>query len=273
MDAIKTEITADKTVGKLLQHWRNYRRKSQLTLALDADVSQRHVSFVESGRSTPSREMILNLADALDVPLRERNTLLTAAGYAPVYQESSWNDPEIGSMHRALELILAHQEPFPAVVMDRHWNIIKTNRSAPKFFGLFVDLATSPAAGNVLRMIFHPEGIRPFITNWEKVARGLIQRVSREAVGGFIDQETKSLLNEILSYPEVPRSWQSLDLEMATLPIIPVEFRKDDLAFDFFSTVTTLGTPQDITLQEVRIECFFPADEKTETAARVFLGP
>lgn len=271
---MRVELTnnSDKTVGKLLQYWRKNRRKSQLTLALDADVSQRHVSFVESGRAAPSREMILTLADALDIPLRERNTLLTAAGFAPIYRERNWDAPETAAARKALELILENQEPLPAVVMDRHWNIIKTNKAAPKFFGLFVDLSSSIARGNVLRMMFHPKGIRPFVANWKMVAQSLIQRVAREAIGGYTDQETQDLLKEIFSYEGVPQRWQNLILETAALPLVPVEFRKDDLEFNFFSTVTTLGTPQDITLQEIRIECFFPADEKTEGAARNLLA-
>jgi hypothetical protein len=159
---------------------------------------------------------------------------------------------------KALQLILENQEPFPAVVTDRHWNTVKTNRAAPKFFGLFVDLSSNIGQGNVLKMMLHPEGIRPFIANWEIVVQSLIQRVFREAVGGFADHGTKALLEEIFSYRGVPRHWQSRVLETAALPIVPVEFRKDDLKFSFFSTITSLGTPQDISLQEIRIECFFP---------------
>jgi hypothetical protein len=148
--------------------------------------------------------------------------------------------------------------------MDRHWNIVMTNKSAPKFFNLFVDFLTNVALGNVWRMVFHPEGIRPFIVNWESVGKGLIQRVFPESVGGFTDEQTENLLKEILSYTGVPQKWQKPDLETAGLPIIPVSFRKNEFEFNFFSAVTNLGTPQDITLQEIRIECFFPLDELTE---------
>jgi transcriptional regulator with XRE-family HTH domain len=273
-DKIKENMqneSKNQSIGKLIQYWRNLRRKSQLDLSLDAEISQRHLSFLESGRSQPSREMLLLLAEALEIPSRERNNLLNAAGFAPIYRESDWNDPEIAPARKAMDLILKNQEPFPAVVMDRHWNIVMTNRSAPKFFGLFVDLETNPAAGNVLRMMFHPDGLRPFVANWETVAKGLIQRIFRESVGGFTDAETQKLLNEILAYPDVPRNWKALDLQTATLPLIPIEFRKNNLAFNFFSAVTTLGTPQDITLQEARIECFFPADENTANFARKIL--
>ncbi|MEZ5429009.1 MAG: helix-turn-helix transcriptional regulator [Pyrinomonadaceae bacterium] len=263
---------SENPTGKLLKYWRNVRRKSQLDLALDAEISQRHLSFIESGRSNPSREMILTLAVALDVPFRERNDLLTAAGFAPVYRESGWDDAELEPARKALEMILKNQEPFPAVVMDRHWNIVMTNRTAPRFFGLFVDLSANPAGGNVLRMMFHPGGVRPFVVNWESVAKGLIRRVFRESVGNFTDRETRDLLDEILAFPGVPENWRKPDLESANLPVIPVNFRKDDLEFNFFSAVTTLGTPQDITLQEIRIESFFPADEATERLAGKILG-
>lgn len=258
----------DKSVGKLLQYWRNIRRKSQLTLALDAEISQRHLSFLESGRAKPSREMVIMLAEALEIPFRERNDLLNAAGFASIYRESAWDETQMTPARKALELILKNQEPFPAVVMDRHWNIIMTNRAAPKFFGLFVDLSNSPVGGNVLRMMFHPKGIRPFVANWETAAKELIQRVFREAVGGFTDPETTGLLDEILAYPDIPKDFRTPKLEAAAFPLIPLEFRKDRYIFNFFSAVTTLGTPQDVTLQELRIESFFPADEKTEQSAR-----
>lgn len=208
--------------------------------------------------------MIITLATALDIPFRERNALLNAAGFAPVYRESEWHEAHLEPARKALELVLKKQEPFPAVVMDRYWNIVMTNNSAPRFFGMFVDLTTNVARGNILRMMFHPEGIRPFVINWEIVTKNLIQRVFRESVGGIADETTQNLLDEVLSYPGVPRNWKKPDLELINLPIIPVSFRKDDLEFNFFSAVTTLGTPQDITLQEIRIECFFPMDTLTE---------
>jgi transcriptional regulator with XRE-family HTH domain len=259
--------TTASPVGRLLQNWRRVRRKSQLDLALEADVSQRHVSFVESGRTNPSREMILVLASALDVPLRERNTLLVAAGYAPLYHETVWGAPEMTQARKALEFILKQQEPYPAVVMDRHWNLLMTNRAAPRFFGLFV-APPEDGPANILRQMFDPQRLRPFIANWESVAEALIQRVHREAVGGVPDDGTVKLIEELLSYPGVPLRWRTPDLNSVTMPFLPVKFKKDDLEMNFFSTVTTLGTPQDITLQEIRIECFFPADEMTERRAR-----
>ena len=216
--------------------------------------------------------MVLLLADALGVPLRERNGLLVAAGFAPMYRETGLAAPEMAQARKALELILRHQEPYPAVVMDRYWNMIMANEAGPRFFGSLIDLVAEPAPPNILRLMFHPQKLRPYIANWETVAEALIQRVHREAVGGVPDDETMRLLEEILSYPEVPRRWRTLSVGSAPRPFVQVEFRKGDLALNYFSTVTTLGTPQDITLQEIRIECFFPADAATESAARGLAG-
>ena len=166
-----------------------------------------------------------------------------------------------------LERILEQQNPYPAVVMDSHWDILMTNKSAERFFGLFVNLESSNGPPNVLRMIFDPKGLRPFISNWEVTARGLIRRVYREAVCGSVDSATLELLEELFSYSDIPKHWRNADIESPLLPFLPVEFRKDELKMNFFSTITTLGTPQDVTSQEIRIECFFPADDETEKEA------
>jgi transcriptional regulator with XRE-family HTH domain len=258
--------TMTSSVGELIAQWRHTRRKSQLALAIDADVSSRHVSFLESGRAKPSREMVLRLADALHVPLRERNDLLIAAGFAPLYRETEWAAPRMHEARRALDLILARQEPFPAVVMDRHWNFILGNQGAARFFSFLIDFGKQPSPPNVLRLLFHPEAVRPYVTNWEEVASGLVQRVHREAVGGVPDETTRALLDEILSYRGVPRRFRTPDFHVPPLPFMPVDFAKDGRTFRFFSTVTTLGTPYDITLQEMRIESFFAADDATAAA-------
>lgn len=261
----RVEVTP---VGRLIQHWRHARKKSQLALALQAGVSARHLGFVEIGRANPSREMVLLLAGVLDVPLRERNALLLAAGYAPMYAETGLDSPEMEHARKAVAMILQHQEPYPAVVMDRHWNMLTCNSAAERFFS---ELVTLPAGGpppNIIRLMFDPAGLRPFVANWEAVAEALVQRIHREAVGGVPDLPTVALLEEVLGYPGVPARWAVPDL-LAPFPrpYLPVQFRKGNLARDFFSTVTTLGTPLDVTLQEIRIECFFPADAQTETRA------
>lgn len=260
--------------GTVLQHWRQVRRMSQLALAIEAEVSPRHICFIETGRAQPSRDMVLLLARALDVPLRERNVLLLAAGYAPMYRETDLESPELGAVRAALQAILRQQEPYPAVVMSRSWDILTSNDAASRFFGFLLDPA--PASGpanasvptNVIRMMFDPHGLRPFVTNWEAVAEALITRVHREAVGRAPDAATVQLLEEVLTFPGVPRRWQRPSPETPLMPVIPVTFKKDAKTFAYFSTVTTLGTAQDVTLQELRIECFFPMDAATERNAQ-----
>lgn len=262
------QTSASAGIGPLLQYWRRSRRLSQLALAVEADVSPRHVSFLETGRANPSREMVLLLAHALQVPLRERNALLTAAGFAPMYRESALDDPLMAPVRSALDAILAQQEPYPAVVMNPRWDIVAANRAAGAFFSRLLDGRTPPDPGNVLRLIFHPEGLKPSILNWDAVAQSLVERLHREAVGGMLDDATRALLAEILDYPGVPKAWRTAELGAPLLPVMPVRFRLGDATFHYFSTVTVLGTPQDVTLQEVRIECFFPADAATGAAAR-----
>lgn len=251
-------------VGTLLQYWRDARGMSQFALALEANVSPRHVSFIETGRAQPSREMVLQLAVALDVPLRERNGLLLAAGYAPLFRESSLDAPELSAVRAALEAILSKQEPYPGVVMNRAWDIVAANAGATRFFGHLLGDRAMPAPANVVRMMFDPAGLRPFVVDWEVVAEALVRRVHREAVGGVRDVGVTALLDEVLAYPDVPEHWALPDPRATAMPIIPVTFSKDGRRFSFFSAVTTLGTPQDVTLQETRIECFFPLDTDTE---------
>jgi transcriptional regulator with XRE-family HTH domain len=247
-------------VGELLRHWRGVRRLCQMALALEAATTARYVSFIESGRSQPSREMVLRLARVLDLPLRERNQLLLAAGYAPVYRELGLSAEEAAAVKAALERLLATQEPYPAVVMDRHWDVVSANRAAER---LFAWLLGAPGEANVIRLMFDPGGLRPHVRNWEAAAEALVQRVHREAVGGIPDPRTVALLEEALAYPGVPAEWRAPDFTRALLPVVPIEFEKNGLALSYFSTVTTLGTAQDAVLQEIRVESFCPADERT----------
>jgi transcriptional regulator with XRE-family HTH domain len=268
----QTGVTPE--VGTLIRRWRNARGLSQLALAADSVVSLRHLSFIETGRSSPSRAMVLKLAEVLDVPLRDRNRLLLAAGYAPVYRESALDVPEMTAVREALDAILAQQEPYPALVMDRDWNIRQTNAGAARFFA-FLQAGTDPAApgpANVLRRMFHPDGVRRHVRNWPEVAEALVRRVRREAIGGVTDERARSILEEVLAYPGVPASLRTLDATVPVLPVVPIRYERDGRRFDYFSTVTTLGTAQDITLQELRIECFFPANEATREHARALAG-
>jgi len=258
-------------IGQLLRQWRERRRLSQLALAVDGEISTRHLSFIETGRAQPSREMVLLLARALDVPPRARNELLTTAGYAPIYRERTLDAPEMADVRRALEFMLRQQEPYPGLVIDGHWNILLSNAGATRLMSLFLDDEAVAAVGgrpNAMRLFYHPRGMRPFIVNWEATAAALIQWLHRDLLRAPTDAETKALLDELLSYPDVPHQWRMLDLDASPEPFLAVELAKDDLHLKFFSTLTTLGVPYDITLHELRVECFFPADGASEALLR-----
>jgi len=259
---------AASAVGGLIRQWRERRRLSQLTLALDAEISARHLSFLETGRANPSRDMVLLLARVLEVPPRGRNELLLAAGYAPVYHERGLDAPEMAQVRRALQFTLRQQEPYPALVVDGRWNILMSNEGATRLMGLFLDPAEAATLGppNALRLFYHPRGMRPFIVNWQATAGALIQWLHRDTLRGR--PETARLLDELLSYPDVPKAWRTLDLDAPAAPFLAVELAKDDLHLTFFSTLTSLGVPYDITLDELRVECFFPADEGSEALMR-----
>jgi transcriptional regulator with XRE-family HTH domain len=264
-------------LGELLRHWREMRGKNQLALSLDAGVSQRHLSFIENKRSVPSRQTLMDIAQALDIPLRDRNALLLAAGYAPVYSEAAWNAEEMRGITKALNRVLSQHEPFPALVMDRYWNVLMTNESAPRFFNCFIDMAARQGPRNMLHLVFDPEGMRPFVAHWENVAKSLIQRVHREAVGRVIDDKTKELLAALLAYPGVKTEWKTPKATGAMpvtseMPFIPISFVKDKKVLNYFSMVTTVGTPQTVAAQEMRIECMFPADEETEILHRKLIA-
>ena len=264
-----SSVNTQSSFGLLLREWRARRRVSQLDLAVEADVSSRHVSFIETGRAQPSREMVLTLARVLDVPLRDRNDLLTAAGYAAMYRATDLDAPALEQARRAFDLMLRQQEPYPAIVVDRRWTILKANGGAVRLVETFADpSAAAEWGGNAMRLMFHPRGLRPHILNWEAMAAALIQWLHRDVLSGIGGAETRKLLDELLSYPGVPPRWRTLDLGASTAPFLPIEFRKGDLELKYFSTLTTFGTPHDITLQELRVEAFFPADAATEEASR-----
>ena len=260
-------VEFENAFGRLLREWRARRRVSQLDLALEAGVSSRHVSFIETGRAQASREMVLMLARVLDVPLRDRNELLMAAGYAAMYRATDLDAPALEQARRALDFMLRQQEPYPAIVVDRGWTLLKANGGAARLVEAFADpSAANEWGGNAMRLMFHPRGFRPHIVNWEAMAAALIQWLHRDALSGLGGAETRRLLDELLSYPGVPPRWRTLDLDVSTAPFLAIEFKKGDLHLQYFSTLTSLGTPHDITLQELRIEAFFPADAATEEA-------
>ena len=248
-------------LGELLRYWRQQRGKSQLDLSMDTGISQRHLSFVESGRSSPSRDFLSVVSDALNIPLRERNLLLLASGFAPQYSEQSMDAEQMTIVTRAINRMLEQNEPHPALVLDRHWNVIRTNEAAPRFFGSFVDLEARPKPRNLLDLMFDPEGMRPFVEAWEMVAAGLLQRLRREAVGQVMEHGLRELLERLRQYPGVAALKPPLTPQS---PVLSITFRRGDERFSYFSLITTIGMPQCITAQELRVECMFPtdADEK-----------
>jgi transcriptional regulator with XRE-family HTH domain len=264
------EERPQKVFGRLLRQWRVRRRLSQLALAVEAEVSSRHVSFLETGRAQPSREMVILLADVLAVPLRDRNELLITAGYAPLYHETGLDAPAMTQLHHAFDFILRQQEPYPTLLLDRHWNVLKVNEGSTRIQHYFLDPIAVADLGpaNAMRLMFHPQAFRPYIVNWEATAASLIQWLHRDVLNGAEGAETHHLLEELLAYPDVPRHWRTLDLGASPVPFLAIHFRKHDVNLRFFTTLTSLGTPYDITLQGLRIETFFPADEATDAALR-----
>ena len=258
---------ANMSFGVLLRRWRSVRRLSQLDLSLNAEVSMRHLSCVETGRARPSREMVLRLTEALEIPLRERNALLLAAGYAPLYPHTNLDTrtldtPEAEAAARAVKLLMAQLEPYPVLVLDRYWNTLKMNAGAKRFLALFPG-CDSGTPHNGVRLVFQPHGLRPFIENWHEVAARIIRRLHREVAHNPSDENMKVFLQELLDSPEVPGRWHMPDLDGAPPPFLTINYRWKNSTFRFFSFLTSLGTALDVGLQELRIESFFPADEAT----------
>lgn len=252
-------------VGLLLRDWRQRRRLSQMELALEAGVSTRHLSFVETGRSRPSAEMVLHLAERLDVPLRERNELLLAAGFAPQYAARSFDDPALTEIRDAVSRVLAAHEPYPAIAVDRYWNLIASNGAlGPMLEGVASDLLVPPV--NTIRLALHPEGVAPRIVNLGEYRADLLERLERSArVTG--DPQLTELYEEMLGYPgpeaPPPALGAAVTVQLRLAPLTG----DDGGELAFFSTITTFGTAVDVTVSELAVEAFFPAD--AETAARL----
>ncbi|MBW8487640.1 helix-turn-helix domain-containing protein [Actinomadura parmotrematis] len=253
-------------VGEQLRAWRQRRRLSQLELASDADVSTRHLSFVETGRSAPSRDMVLRLAEHLQVPLRDRNLLLVAAGYAPVYAETGMAEPRMDAVRGALRQILEGHEPYPAVVVDRFWNLVDGNAAA----GLFMEGA-APALleppVNVLRLSMHPDGMARDIVNLAEWRAHMIDRVRRH-VALTADPALADLHRELRDYPDAGPAGEAFAPPGGGEVLVPLRFRREGRELSFFSTIATFGTPVDITLAELAIESFYPADAVTKEFLR-----
>jgi transcriptional regulator with XRE-family HTH domain len=245
-----------------LRWWRRHRGISQLELAGRAEISQRHLSFLELRRTGPSRAMVLRLAAALDVPLRQQNALLLAAGFAPVWRETEFAAPELAPVRNGLAYILAQQEPFPAVVVDRHWSLLEANAGAVRLVEFLLGPLPPDTQVNLADALVGPDVLRPILANWEDVVRYFIRSVEADAAADGSAQ-TSALLGRLLAYPGVDRIARRTSLEPPTGPVLPMHFKKDEISLSLFTTIATLGTPQDITLQELRIESFFPMDEPT----------
>ena len=257
---------APASFGQHLRTWRQRRHLSQLDLAQEADISTRHLSFVETGRAEPSREMVLRLAERLNIPLRERNALLVAAGYAPMYRERPLDDPALASARQAVGLVLQGHEPYPALAVDRHYNVVATNRVVPLFLeGIAPELLQPPL--NVVRLSLHPGGIAPRIVNLLQWRAHIFERL-RQQIAVTADPMLVELLNEVRAYP-VPDTPPEQHLEGEYLGVVmPFKLRSPVGVLSFISTLTIFGTPNDVTLQELAVEPFFPADEFTAGVLR-----
>ena len=255
--------------GEYLRTWRQRRRMSQLEFALEAEISQRHLSFLESGRSVPSRDMLLHLAERLEVPLRERNAMLLAAGYAPVYAERSLEDPAMAAARQAIELVLKGHEPYPALAVDRHWNLVAANAALAPMLAGVADRALLEPPVNVLRLSLHPEGMAPRITNLVEWRAHLLDRLRRQ-IAVTSDPVLADLLRELSTYP-VNNTLAAIDAAPPTDHggvLVPLELVTDAGLLSFISTTTVFGTPRDITLSELALEAFFPANAETAEIVR-----
>ncbi|MCM2251888.1 MAG: helix-turn-helix domain-containing protein [Ramlibacter sp.] len=258
-----------RSFGEYLRQWRLRRRLSQLDLAQEAQISTRHLSFVETGRSLPSRQMVLRLAQRLDVPLRERNALLVAAGYAPMYRERPLDDPALAAAREAVELVLKSHEPCPALAVDRHWNLVAANRALPH---LLADADPSLLQGtvNVLRLSLHPRGLAPRIVNLAQWRDHLFERL-RQQIQATGDPLLAALLEELRGYAVPQGADERMDGEHPGV-VMPLRFRSRFGVLNFISTTTIFGTPVDVTLQELAMETFFPADAMTGEVLRQLLA-
>jgi transcriptional regulator with XRE-family HTH domain len=252
-------------VGNLLRTWRQRRRLSQLALACDAEISQRHLSFLESGRAAPSRDMVLHLAEQLDIPLRDRNVLLVAAGFAPIYRERLLGDPALQAARNAVDIVLKGHEPYPALAVDRHWTLVAANRAVSQLLaGADAELLQPPI--NVLRLSLHPAGLATRIVNFAEWRAHVLARLSRQ-VEVSADRVLTDLLVELRAYPSTPKGRDVADSEFTGV-VVPLQLTSASGVLSFLSTTTVFGTPVDITLSELAIESFFPADAATADIMR-----
>ncbi|MBC7897361.1 MAG: helix-turn-helix transcriptional regulator [Cytophagaceae bacterium] len=264
--------TADSAVGRLVRAWREKRRLSQLSLALEAGISARHLSFVETGRSRPSAELVMTLADYLQVPLRERNELLLAAGFAPRYPELELTSPDMAAVHRQIERLLAAHEPYPGVALDRHWNVVLANASARRMMLLLPPSLSQPTI-NMFRASLHPDGFSAVTSNFDAWGRYLVGELERLAASTF-DAGTDALLAEVLDYPNVRtlRRTPARPVPAEERLLVPCVLSLGGARLSLFTTLMTFGSPRNVTLAELTIELFYPADEATAESLRAMAG-
>ncbi len=267
---VTSTARAAPTIGTHLRDWRQRRRLSQLDLACEANISPRHLSFVETGRSTPSREMILHLAEQLQIPMRERNVLLVAAGYAPVFVERSLDDPALSAMRGAIDLVLEGHKPYPAFAIDRHWQIVSSNSALPQLYeGVAPHLMARPV--NVMRLSLHPDGLAPRVVNLPEWRAHLLDRL-RQQIDLTADPGLVALMQELVSYPGASRLDKVAPHNYSGV-VVPFRIATSGGELSFFSTTMIFGTPVDITLAELAVETFFPADSVTvERVQRLLLA-
>ena len=261
-------MTGSPGFGPALRNYRQLAALSQQVLAERAEVSARHVSFLETGKSAPSRQMVLLLGNALDLPLRERNVLLACAGFAPVYQESALSDERMAEVRRALQFILRQHEPYGATVVNRRYDVLDLNQGAARMLGAFIADPQDPTiVGNAIHAFFHPNGLRPFVVDWEVAAGILMDRLHLEGRGPG-GAEVRQLIDEVMAYPGLPERFTRVDVHSAPDPFLALELQRDQTRIRVFGMICALGTPNDITAQELRIETYFPADEATDAYLR-----
>jgi transcriptional regulator with XRE-family HTH domain len=257
-------------IGVQLREWRQRRRLSQLELACEADISSRHLSFLETGRSRPSRDMILHLAEQLEIPIRERNVLLVAGGYAPMFPERSLDDPSLNVARHAVDLVLEGQKPYPAFAIDRHWNVVASNLALPELYvGVAAHLLQPPI--NVLRLSLHPQGLTPRIANLPEWRAHLLARLRRQ-IDLTADRVLVDLMREALDYPMPPGTVPFRGIAEQDALLMPFKIVSEAGLLSLFTTTTVFGTPIDITLSELTLEMFFPADAETAQAVRRLAG-
>lgn len=264
-------VEARSPFSAMMIKWRKLKKLSQLDLSLESGVSQRHISFMESGRSKPSREMVLALAKVLDIPLRDRNQLLSGAGFAPIFKERDLGSDEMHAVNHALEMTLAHHEPYPAIVADRNWNLVMANDAAQRFIGLMGDTEevwqrVDPSGNkNVYRLTFHPQGMQPLISNWNEMSTLLLLRLEREVSADPNNEFLSDLLEEMVEMSGLDEVRDMTEMFMPLAPILPMEMTTAGITLNVFSMISSFGTALDVTAEELKVETFFPADELTKS--------